>query len=309
MMRRALLVLLSCCAPLSAEPPRDGAFVAVGYGGRRMVSKDGVAWEIAAEWKENGGDDSNNLMGLASGKGKFVAVGGAAVGHVLTSTDGKEWKEVHKAKSRVNPVVFGGERFVAGGPDRTLIWSADGETWKDGAKIKADVATHFRHGAFGNGVFVFVGNHGGDSKETWAVVSKDGETIAGENVELPRVRALAFGAGRFVLVGPEGLRISSTDGLKWEHEVKEAGAELWSVAWTGKRFVANGTKGAFSSDDGIAWKAWPKMIPCDISYADESVWIGTSWPGQMWSSKDGLEWTRGPKQTPNGINKVVSGKP
>ena len=109
-------------------PPKKGVFVAVGYGGRRMVSADGVAWEITAEWGEKGGDDSNNLMGLAFGKGKFVAVGGGGrgrrrrrPGHVLASADGRAWKEVKKLPFRVNPVLFGNDRFVAGGPDRKAL--------------------------------------------------------------------------------------------------------------------------------------------------------------------------------------------
>ena len=76
-----------------AAPAAD-TFVAVGYGGRRMVSPDGRTWKITAEWAEKGGDDSNNLMSLVHAQGKFVATGGGGfsrdkqAGHILLSTDG-----------------------------------------------------------------------------------------------------------------------------------------------------------------------------------------------------------------------------
>ncbi|HVR87765.1 MAG TPA: hypothetical protein VMU54_25785 [Planctomycetota bacterium] len=37
------------------------------------------------------------------------------------------------------------------------------------------------------------------------------------------------------------------------------------------------------------------------------VTIGTTWPGQMWSSPDGATWTKGAGLTPNGMNQVVYG--
>ena len=175
----------------AADTPRRGAFVAVGYGGRRLYSADGVAWEIAAEWQANGGDDSNNLMGLTFGKGNFVAVGGGGAGktgggHILVSSDGKAWREVKSFSSRVNPVLFGDGRFVAGGPDRRLLWSDDAETWHDGPAIGNTAASHFRHGAAGNGRFLFVGNGRKPTSKTesteihWAVSSRDGTAVESE---------------------------------------------------------------------------------------------------------------------------------
>ncbi len=167
----ALLFLSFHSIPAQEESGNE-IFVAVGYGGRRMISTDGKNWEITAEWAQPGRDDKNNLMGLVYAEGKFVAVGGggggkSGGGHILVSKYGRNWKHVLKAKSRINPIVHGKGRFVVGGPRRQLYWSDDGETWKPGAKIEEKVATHFRHGAFGNGVFVIVGNHGGGGLPYW----------------------------------------------------------------------------------------------------------------------------------------------
>jgi len=315
MLLRCSIAILILAAPAFAAPA--GVFVAVGYGGRRIVSDDGISWEIAAEWKENGGDDNLNLSGLAWGKGRFVCVGGGGAGatgggHILTSTDGREWKSVYAAKSRIIPVLFGNDRFVAIGPGARFLTSDDGEKWGDGAKIQFDKATHPRMGAFGNGVFVVIGDNGGGSKIHWAVVTKDGRSILAEVPDLPPLRDLVFGNGRFVAVGPEGLRISSKDGIKWDNATGEKGLDISSVAWTGKEFVVPHWQGAYTSADGIDWKKADYSVPVTILYADaeRGRYIGTGWPGQMWSSVDGKKWTRGKPMTPNGINRAIfGGKP
>ncbi|QEL17923.1 hypothetical protein [Limnoglobus roseus] len=313
MNRFLLAVLLATASTASAD---DGVFVGVGYGGRRIVSTDGKAWSITAEWAEKGGDDSDNLLSVVFAQGKFVAVGGgtpkrdkAVGGHILTSKDGREWKEVHTAKFRVHPVLYGNDRFVAGGPNRNFLHSADGETWKDGAKLTEGKASHFRHGAFGNGVFVFIGNAGGNSPTTWVAVTKDGEKLDHIAIDLPVVRDLTFANGRFVAVGPDGLRMTSADGVKWEHTVKQDGLELNSVVWTGEQFLASGGKTPFTSKDGVTWAAHPKAIPCHVLSVEKGAFVGTSWPGQMWHSADGLDWKKCATTTPNGINKVVYGVP
>lgn len=279
------------------------------------ATADGIHWTLAAEWAEKGGDDSDNLMSVVFARGMFVAVGGGTPkrdksvgGHILVSRDGKVWKEVYTARFRVHPLLFGNGRFVAGGPSRNFLYSDDGETWKEGAKLTERRASHFRHGAFGNGVFVFVGNAGGNSPTTWVAVTKDGETLDHIAIDLPVVRDLEFAAGRFVAVGADGLRMSSTDGVKWEHHARAEGVTLTSLVWTGKEFLASGGKSAYGSRDGITWSPWPRPIPCKVLCVEQGVFVGTSWPGQMWNSRDGLTWTKGKPMTPNGINKVVYGK-
>ena len=243
----ALPLALLMPSSLRAAPPNSGVYVAVGYGGRRLRSTDGVNWDIVAEWTTNGGDDRDNLISVAYGNGTFVAVGGGVTdkngpgGRILTSADGKDWKEHPGRKFRVHPVLFGNGRFVAGGPDYRLLWSAEGATWEAGGKIADPAATHFRMGAFGNGVFVFAGNGRRSEQEIhWVVVSKDGTAVEAERTDLPPITAMTFGSGRFVVVGPDGLRSSSADGVKWEHEVREPKVNLDSVVWTGKEFLTSG---------------------------------------------------------------------
>lgn len=310
------LALLAAALPALAADP---LYVAVGYGGRRMTSRDGLAWENVQQWAEKGADDSNNLMGLAFGKGKFVCVGGGGwsretqAGHILTSTDGKEWKEVAKYPFRVNPVQFLGDRFVAGGPSRNLLWSADGEKWSEGETVKLPPeipgwAFWYRNGAAGNGFFLFMGNAGKDQKIWWCLTTRDGQKIESFAQDAPGSRGVAFGAGRFVALNPSEIQ-SSADGKTWTPAPGVPQDEFRGIVWTGRMFIVSGKAATYQSPDGLAWKPFGKPAPGNIVWADERGYVATGWPGKMFFSADGQSWKpAGQPEPPMGVNKVVRGK-
>lgn len=317
MTRPACLLLLLglglLCCDLTLPRAAAEEWVAVGYGGRRMISTDGLTWTVTAEWAENGGDDSNNLMSVAYGKGKYVAVGGGGfardkqAGHILVSTDGRTWREVLKVANRVNPVVFDGSRFVAGGPDRTLLYSDDGETWQTGAQVAADGfpgwAMWFRHGAFGNGVYVFLGEGGRQKEFYWCVTSQDG-TTADFRRDLPHLRGLAFGSGRFVAVG-HGVIVTSSNGRDWEKQTRPDDEKLDWLVWTGREFLAGAGKQCLASPDGLSWQPRTLAPQGRVLWSDGTRFIASSWPGKMAFSADGKTWQRAPELPPNGINRVI----
>ncbi|HEY1065519.1 MAG TPA: hypothetical protein VGE52_05400 [Pirellulales bacterium] len=294
--------------------PRE-AWVAVGYGGRRMLSTDGLNWTITEEWEVGGGDNSNNLMSAVFAQGKFVAVGGGgggptAGGHVLVSTDGKTWRETWKAKNRVNPIVFGGDRFVVGGPDRSLYWSSDAETWTPGGKLSDPVASHFRGGAYGDDKFVFVGNGGGNGGTSWSAVSKNGETIDGFKKDLPGHGRIVFGARRFFMLTShsKAALIATTDGLNWEPVVVPDASEFDWLVWTGRELFVGDWKKAFRSENGTEWQPLELKNAGGVIWSDGTRFIATGWPGKMRFSPNGRDWENSPKTTDNGINVVVSGR-
>jgi len=311
------LALFAWLSMLAANAVATDLFVAVGYGGRRMTSTDGQAWENVQQWADKGADDSNNLMGLAFGKGKFICVGGGGwsketqAGHILASEDGKDWREVAKYPFRVNPVLFLGDRFVAGGPSKQLLWSIDGEKWSEGEapKLPSDIpgwAFWFRNGVTGNGIFAFMGNAGKDQKIWWCLTTRDGQKIENFSATAPGSRGLAFGNGKFVALNPDGI-FTSADTKDWQ-PVPEAPKDDWKgIVWTGKEFLLSGKTGTFSSPDGTAWKAFGKGAPGTIVWAGERGYIATGWPGKMFFSADGQTWKSTGQPAPGmGVNKVVS---
>jgi hypothetical protein len=307
----AVLMIAEVATLGSAE-----TFVAVGYGGRRMVSTDGLHWEITAEWAQPGGDDGNNLMSAVYAENKFVVVGGGGggnngAGHILSSTDGRTWNEVYSAKNRINPAVYGRGRFVVGAPSRRLLWSDDAETWHEGPQIDDKLCTHFRHGAFGNDRFVFVGNHGGGEGPHWVAVSPDGESISGVRTDLPGHGTLAFGAGRFLMLTSHrdaGLLVS-TDGLEWRAVSVAPDVKLNWLVRTGDAFLVGAGKAIYRSTDGEHWQATELAAPRGgVKWSDGTRFVASSWPGKMSFSPDGKSWSDSPPLSANGINRVVRGE-
>jgi len=298
----------------------DGIYVGVGYGGRRMSSVDGKKWENVEQWSDKGADDSNNLMSIAYGKGRFVAVGGGGwsketqAGHILLSNDGKDWRKTGDYPNRVNPVVFGAGQFVAGGPAKQLLSSLDGEKWVEGDRIVVppeipNYAVWFRNGAAGNGVFVFMGNAGKDQKKWWCLASNDGRSIKSISWEAPGSRGLAFGAGVFVAVNPDGIA-RSKDGEQWNFVESVPSDEFKGVIWTGQEFVLSGKTATYASVDGVSWRVFGKVSPGNLLYGDMRGFVATGWPGRMFSSADGQSWQQGEQPQPAlGLNKVVFGMP
>lgn len=306
--------------PSPAKSARQGIFVAVGYGGRRMTSRDGLTWQNVQQWAQKGADDWNNLIGVVYGKGKFVAVGGGGwsldtqAGHILVSTDGVEWREVKKMQFRVAPILFDGKRFVAGGPNRQLVWSDDGENWSAGAQVELPKelpgwAMWFRKSAACPGTFVFIGNANKDQKTWWCLTTHDGQTVASFAVDLPEVKSVVYGAGKFLLVGPDAV-YTSADGQKWNKEPGSPADTFREAIWTGKEFLLNAKQASYTSADGLTWKPQGKPIPCGLLWSDGSLYLGTSWAGKMYSSIDGLTWTKGEQPKPDmGINQIAYGVP
>src|SRR6185312_7615167 len=77
-----------------APPPRAAGewFLAVGHGGHRMLSKDGVAWGHHVSWGPPK-HDQNDLNVAVSFKGAFFAGGGYFSGRLTATRDGAAWSD------------------------------------------------------------------------------------------------------------------------------------------------------------------------------------------------------------------------
>ncbi|MES1205691.1 MAG: hypothetical protein ABUS79_07105, partial [Pseudomonadota bacterium] len=113
------------------------ALVGVGYGGIRIVSRDGGAtWANRAYTEKNGGDDQDLLRAVTYGKGLWLATGWKLV----TSTDGVHWVDnglISAGPIKDCNIVEGlaydaGSFFAACTPwnsPGTVYRSSDGLTW------------------------------------------------------------------------------------------------------------------------------------------------------------------------------------
>lgn len=305
----ALLVLITLTPPGRTEPsstaPARELYVAVGYGGRRVSSHDGVHWENDQEFINKGQDDEFLLCDIAYGKGRFVAVGGG----IFLTLDGKDWRKVAEPKGRTPVVAFGDGVFVAGHSEEFLV-SSDGEKWEQGAKIQFNGGIHFRRCAFGNHRFVLIAdsNPTGKHQVNCRCITPDGRSVTEFQTETPSVHGIAFGVGRFVVVGEGGVRESSTDGQHWDHPSKEPGEDFFDIIWDGRQFIVGGAPHAYTSPDGIIWTKHEKRIPCSLFCGTvDGPHIGGTGRGILWHSDDGLNWINSETTSENSIAAVAFG--
>jgi hypothetical protein len=301
MRRLAFFLTLLLVLPAMAEDPK-GLFVAVGYGGRRMSSRDGRTWENEVRWSEVEADDDNVLFNVAFGLGRFVAVGGGAKrGRIVTTKDGKTWEELPALRGRVATIVFARDRFIAA-HDAELLCSTDGEKFTPGEKLEWKGSVHARRAAWGDGEggsrCVIIGDielWDTDQRVSWRASTSDGARYTSRALDTPAASDVAYGSGHWVVVGPNGLIESSHDGQTWRQRLAEPGEKFSRVVWTGARFIATAEKSAWASPDGTNWAKLPKAIPCSLAWAREgTLALGFSWGGNVFSSVDFVDWKKLP---------------
>jgi len=135
---------------------KKGVFVAVGYSGVRMLSRDGGKTWGDIKMSGGSGDDGNLLRTVSFGNGMFVAAGWK----LWSSTDGANWTErMNPAGQWMGGLEFGNNMFVGAGGSGTSIYSMDGTQWMAGNDRSGEPA---RSVAFGNGMFV-----AGTDKSNW----------------------------------------------------------------------------------------------------------------------------------------------
>src|SRR5690606_33373535 len=123
------------------DPGPQGVFVAVGDGGRRASSTDGLAWDeiigsgVVDTQAETGEEDI--LRAVAVGDGVIVAVGGGGNdwngnAMIMRSTDGVTWEEdllggIDGLDARkLTAIGFANGVFIAGGHQSHILRSDDG---------------------------------------------------------------------------------------------------------------------------------------------------------------------------------------
>jgi hypothetical protein len=217
----------------------NGTFVAVGGGGRLQLSRDG-------RWRRVSSPTSRDLYAIARGPARFVAVGAKAT--VLTSGNGLRWmRRPVPARLNLHAVAWTGSEYLAGGDRGVLLSSPDGLRWRrlpfPGFHSIRSFAT--------DGTSVIAAGAG-----TVARLPAPGDSWQLEPVGLGRFQTgVAYGGGRYVVVGHNGGLLVSTDGgASWTAAVSGITQNLDAIIWTGGRFTATGEGIAITSQDGSHWQ-------------------------------------------------------
>jgi hypothetical protein len=186
-------------------------FVAGGQSGKMAYSSDGESWTAVVV--STFGNTNTHINAIAYSNNKFVAVGGD--GKMAHSTDGESWTAVADSAvwqytalggkgtstAGIRSIVYGNNRFVAGGNGGRIAYSADGTSW---TAVAVDNRINiFWAIAYGNGRFVIGGGgktmYSADGVSWTEIYSADYLTFGGSDI-----KAIAYGYGRFVFVGEDG---------------------------------------------------------------------------------------------------------
>lgn len=262
-------------------------FVAVGYGGRRMSSVDGVHWANDVVVDPNGGDDDNLFRGVGFHQGHFVAVGGSTHGQNATTNDGAAWAFHDPATSWLADVASLGATLVTAGGNGLRQRSLDGGlTWADAAPYYAG---HFRGIAAGNGIAVAAGHTYGSTTVGLTSTSTDGKTWTPEVTGGPPFHSVAFGAGVFVAAGDDRCA-TSTDGQSWSPCGGVSGPGLDEVVFVNQSFVIGDATGYFVSTDGVTFQHQAAEHHAVTAFG-LGLYVALDWPDRILTSPDLTTWT------------------
>lgn len=289
----------------SASPVDGGTpvVVVVGYGGRRVMSLDGLSWQHFVQLTPNGGDDDNLFRGVGFGDGTFVAVGGSTHAYTMTSTDGITWvNENRTPRAWLGNVAWLSGQFVAAGGNGLRVRSTDhGATWAGDPGYQP---IHYRDVAAGNGVAIAVGhNYDTTPNVGVAAVTSNGtqwtETLRGGAA----FSDIEFGNGVFLATG--GQRVTrSTNGMSWT-EVTFATTGSTSVAFTGTEFIVGVGSAHYRSTDGMTWTAVTSSRDVDGFFRGR--YLSLSWPAQIFSATSLTQWSSAFNPQGSGFTRLAVG--
>ncbi len=251
----------------------NGAFVALGENGTRVVSDNGgTSWRNATK-----GDASMRLV--AGGNGVFVAIGGGWNGYFWTnwyqtSHDGVEWTEHNpEILGESLGLAFGNGRFVAAqGYD--LPVSSNGLEWTFGTRT-----TNYLLGVkFDGGLFfalTYTYKDTGNGQLRTFLVSSDGLTWTNQTVPTPDYLIdVAYGNGTVVLLGQtytnsyvKPFFVSLRNGGEWTYSEIPPNVRVSALAFGNGKFVGvsdDSTGVSVSSVDGVSWTVNTLPVNCKL---------------------------------------------
>jgi hypothetical protein len=251
--------------PDLGPPPPAGwvgppVVVAVGPGGRRVVSRDGITWTGDTQEAVGAADPTKNLTAVAYAAGTLVAVGGGCkgatcVGRCVTF-NGDKWAEavLPTGQSWLGGVAFGNNLWVAAGAAGPIVTSPDGKTWTQKGNAPTQVRAVAYGAVGGTDMFVAVGDNG------LRMRSLDGQVWTNQVQGFPgaddpvALLSVAIGEGVAVAAGDGGRRIRVANGIDWTDPAAGGTIALFSVVHGDRAFFAySDTIVYVSSDSGRTW--------------------------------------------------------
>lgn len=242
------------------------------YGNDQFVAVGGSQIPRFGGWPEGAGvitssaDGSNwvaktipgtrTLLGVTHAAGFYVAVG---YGTVLGSLAGTSWTPSQSVSFSSSAVAYGKNMFVAGSGGYVYT-STNAVTWSRTSVPGFEFS--FTDLAFGNGVFLAVGGHGGRGA---VLNSTNGTTWSGVPSDY-LVRRVRYGGGLYVAIGDKGTIKTSADTTTWLTRDSGTTNNILGVTFGGGVYVAVGSGGTIlTSTDATTWTPRASRVTNDLT--------------------------------------------
>jgi hypothetical protein len=247
----------------------------------------------------------------------------------VSSSDGTAWVRRSRVYSNLIGVAYGQGLFVAGD-----YLSSDGVNWSPGSfgRVLFHDSYYYYYGtyryAFCNDRFFAFQQSGGGLIYT----STDGINATLVTMANASPLAVAYGAGRYVIVGVFPGYLTSTDGQTWTSMPLSDNTSFSDVVFANGRFVMTSTTGVaytstdgqtwtkstfggmwgnafvaygggrylvvrsdatcFYSTNGTTWTALPTAFAASALEFADGQFLGTDTSGAAYTSSDGTAWTK-----------------
>lgn len=234
---------------------------------------------------------------------------------VASSEDLSNWKDIpiDSTKLKCVSLAYGNNIFLMTGyagttNDTYICVSDDGENWEL-KKLQSDVSFSMNCNTckFLNNMFVFTtGYRYSDINDnTKAVVIEINTTKDGINFNKIKKRIdtnknyyimdITFGLGMYIMVGFDGLILTSRDLVNWEQVNSHVNEQLVGITYGKDKFIVTGANGIIlTSSDGINWE---KQDSGTNSYLIRSrygngLYVAVGYNGTLLSSINGTIWDK-----------------
>jgi photosystem II stability/assembly factor-like uncharacterized protein len=207
-------------------------------------------------------------------------------GTTLNSKDGINWKTStwnslnYGPSKNLNGITYGVNTYLAVGWHSTIIASSDGNNWNDSSE--------------------------GD---LWR---KCGEWNCKDKVQLSKAK---YANNNFVVVGINGIILSSPDGTTWTKRNSGVGDYLSDVTYGKDKFVVVGNRTVLTSSDLNSWTQrvnvsdWERVTPPSnylsaVNFGN-NIFVVVGWSGRILTSHDGIQWIERSSGTSNNLKDVI----
>jgi len=255
--------------------------VVVGENGCALVKLDGQIFVRTTFPTED------NLVGVVWAGARFLAVG--AQGGIYESKDGVGWHQVAAIDARLSDITWHGSTGVVVSFDGVIFVSDDGQSWSPvGPSFDIPLVTV----TAGDSGFVAVGS---DSHHYYSEIyaSPDGSNWTRQKSDFVLLSGAGWIGDRYLVVGSDGVILSSPNGLEWGEETNSGTGDLRAVAGDSEVAVAAGGFGNLIGT--FAAQPWELLFEGPTVNIEAIVGgvpglVAFGWPGDIAMSGDGQYW-------------------